>query len=347
MNIKYNTVLLFLLLSQSSFGQTFCLSFGNSQVIGNVFQFQIFMSGSTSFGLGSSNLQFGFNQAGLSTPMLVSHTLTNLYAVPTVTVPTPGQASLNIQLFVPGLGKTITTTNTLLATVKFTITNPATTSNLVWSYNGGTTQTVVFNDPQPATQLFATANNSACLTGLSVSLPLELLDFHVSALPNSIVLDWGTSQEKGVSNFDIQRSTDGLLFQKIKSLPAQNNLINAEYTYRDASVKSGVTYFYRLKINELDGSTEFSPIRSARIESSDVGIEISPNPVGSAHMIQIRTPYESLFKFVLLDENGKVVLTKKFEQSTQIELGNIPKGIYFYRLESVDMIKNGRIMIGN
>ncbi len=343
---KYNIILFFLLLSQSSFGQTFCLSFGNAQVIGNEFQFQIFMSGSAPFGLGSSNLQFGFNTAGLSTPVLVSHTLTPLYAVPTLTMPAAGQASLNIQLFVPNMGITINTTNTLLATAKFTIINPALTSNLIWSYNGGTTQTVVFNAPQPATQLFATSNNVTCLQGLSAALPLELLDFQVSATNKSILLDWLTDSERELSHFDIQRSTDGYLFGNIGVLSAKNGTGKAQYQYNDAEVKSGVEYFYRLKMNDFDGHSRLSPIRSSHIESNAV-IEVFPNPVANKMSLQITTNLESAFKLVLYDENGKVVLTKKFEQSTTLNLENLPAGIYFYRLESESAVKNGRILIGN
>ena len=346
MHTKYSIILFFLLLSQSSFGQTFCLSFGNPQVIGSEFQFQIFMSGSAPFGLGSSNLQFGFS-AGLSTPVLVSHTLTGNYNTPTLTMPAAGMASLNIQLFVPNGGITINTGNTLLATAKFTITNPALTSDLVWSYNGGTTQTVVFNHPQPATQLFATSTDASCLQGLSAVLPLELLDFQASATNSFILLDWLTDRERKLSHFDLQRSTDGFSFTKIGALLAKNGTETARYQYKDVEVKSGVEYFYRLKMNDLDGRSKFSPIRSARIESKEVVIEVFPNPVGSKMSVQITTNLESLFEFVLLDENGKVVLTRKFEQSTALDLGNLPAGVYFYRLESEAAVKNGRIIIGN
>lgn len=341
MHTKHIIAIFVLFLYQHAWGQTFCLTMDNAQIINNgtEYQFDISMSGSSVFKLGSSNLQFGFNTSGLSTPTIVSHSFnsTPFYKMPTLTLPASGQASFNIQLLVPNFGITINTTNTLLATVKFTITNPALTSNLVWSYNGGTTQTVVFNDPQPATKLLASADDVVCLAGLNTALPLELIQFNARAQQRFIALDWQSAAERNFAGYELQRSSDGSSFEKIAWIPGKGDASRNDYRYEDLNAVPGILYYYRLKMLDTDGVFAYSGVRSAQLGEAWNKPVITPNPTDGFCSVSFSAPREGAGKLEITDANGKKVAKQPIQfgmgnNNLQLDLSRLTPGTYYVQL---------------
>lgn len=107
--------------------------------------------------LGSSSFQFKFPNEALSSPVLQSTTLPSSfpYFEPTVTTPRINECSFNVELSTPGTGVAIAQAPawTTLGEISFTIENPSLITPMIWSYNGGTTETVVFIDDEE-TQIF-------------------------------------------------------------------------------------------------------------------------------------------------------------------------------------------------
>lgn len=58
---------------------------------------------------------------------------------------------------------------------------------------------------------------------------------------NSISLSWAQGQTKPVKQFELQRSTDGMNYEKITNLP------NTATTFTDANLYDGATYYYRIR----------------------------------------------------------------------------------------------------
>ena len=150
------------------------------------------------FKLGSSSLQFSFSDDELSSPVLQSTTLDSSfpYFTPTVTTPKPGECSFNIELAIPSTGIEIAEAPnwTPLGEVSFTIVNSSLITPLSWSYNGGTTETVVFIDDE-ATQIFMAEGNT-------VSIEENNINNSISIFPNPclgeslmVSLNFKTSQE--------------------------------------------------------------------------------------------------------------------------------------------------------
>jgi len=129
---------------------------GSSYIIS--LKMQMFGDDSSVFQLGSSSLQFTFPNNALSNPVLESTTLESPlpYFTPTVTVPLIDQCSFNIELAIPDLGMDIAAAPawTELGRINFTIDNINQLVPLTWSYNGGTTQTVIYLDDE-IVQIFA------------------------------------------------------------------------------------------------------------------------------------------------------------------------------------------------
>ncbi|MEM6805152.1 MAG: hypothetical protein AAF696_27395, partial [Bacteroidota bacterium] len=142
---------LFLLVSGLFAQNNLNLSFANPSVSNGRLCADIFMSFDTPGKLGSSNLMFNFNPAVLSNPVLDSDNISDppFYLVPTVTQPTTGRASLNIELAVTGFGDSIEgePDSTLIGNICFDILDSTQIYTLDW-YVLGTTGTVVYLDDE-------------------------------------------------------------------------------------------------------------------------------------------------------------------------------------------------------
>lgn len=97
-----------------------------------------------------------------------------------------------------------------------------------------------------------------------VPLPVKLLYFNVKAEGSKAHLSWRTATEQNSDRFDIERSIDGLNFEKIGWVKAAgNSTSHIDYNYFDFSPKKGINY-YRLKEVDIDNSSQLSEIKTAQ-----------------------------------------------------------------------------------
>ena len=80
-----------------------------------------------------------------------------------------------------------------------------------------------------------------------------------------ISISWSTSQEIDVASFEIQRSTDGLSFEEIEVVTANGNTnTQIDYHFEDNQLSNeNHIYYYRIKINDIDGLFEYTHTESA------------------------------------------------------------------------------------
>jgi hypothetical protein len=100
-------------------------------------------------------------------------------------------------------------------------------------------------------------SGSAC----TVTLPVELITFEGEKVSgNTALLKWVTATEKNSAYFSIEKSEDGVNFSEIGIVNAQgssNNIVN--YQYNDNHFNK--SFYYRLKMLDLDGSYKYSSVR--------------------------------------------------------------------------------------
>jgi chitinase len=128
------------------------------------------------------------------------------------------------------------------------------------------------------------AQNFQTLFGSTV--PIELLSFSAKKEDKNNLLKWQTASETNVAYFDIERSYDGLLFEKIASTKANNT--PSVYTHSDAlfNRNNAKIIYYRLKTNDLDGRFSFSKIISLTTENTEGSkIKVFPNPANAVLFI--------------------------------------------------------------
>jgi len=336
-NIQYIIVLVAILISQVSIGQSFYLKMDEVSKTTSKYTFDISVAGSTSFGLGSSNLVFNFNPAVLANPSLASHSLTEMvgpftvYSDVSVTEPASGKASLNIVLDATGVGDTMDAfvSFTNIARVEFDIVDAAAPIELNWSYLGGTTETVVFAHDE-STQLFAD-DPSADLSGISSILPIKLEHFDVQWYTGKRrssmqypYLQWTTSQEINVDHFEIERSFDGLSWQSIGKNSAEGNSTRpVSYEWEDVEVIETLVHkvYYRLKSVDINGSFEFSSVQLlVGKRSSEVsGVKIFPTVFSDILTVQhSESSEEDIFSIRLTDATGNQMIERTLKGQSEV-----------------------------
>lgn len=159
------------------------------------------------------------------------------------------------------------------------------------------------------------------LSSGSASLPIKLLQFEAKANGTKVDLVWSTAEEKNNDYFTIERSVNGIEFEKVVEIKgAGNSTTTLHYHSFDLSPLEGISY-YRLKQTDYNGQYSFSPIRlvnrSTQISSSTLTVmEIGPNPFRNKFTIHYNLQNPGETKFILFNLSGQIVFeTSQFDNS--------------------------------
>ncbi|MBL0269925.1 MAG: T9SS type A sorting domain-containing protein [Chitinophagaceae bacterium] len=173
------------------------------------------------------------------------------------------------------------------------------------------------------------------LANVSEPLSVKLLQFKGIYYGGATRLDWITGAEIQSDHFEIERSSDGLHFERIGTiLAAGSSFQELSYHFIDSSPYPGLNY-YRLRQVDLDGSATYSPlIRIMANPPSGANMQIFPNPVkGPLVTIQIETDQPGVHTIKLYNEIGKLLKSSTItlargSQSLFFELGSLLPGYY-------------------
>ncbi|MEM9888170.1 MAG: T9SS type A sorting domain-containing protein [Bacteroidota bacterium] len=168
-------------------------------------------------------------------------------------------------------------------------------------------------------------------------LPVELLGFKAQAQKDQIVLSWSTASETNNSHFEIERSEDAKIFKKIGQVAGNGTtLAQQDYRFLDAGVLADMTYYYRLKQVDTDGTSSYSKVQTARMQASENDISIYPNPVEDLLSLRIYSE-EINTSIIVSDLYGKAVLQVERVLSAntwntiELDVSGLPAGAYFIR----------------
>ena len=178
-------------------------------------------------------------------------------------------------------------------------------------------------------------------------LPLAYTSFDAKAVGNQqVAIDWVTETERDLAHFEVEKSTDGVVFTTFKTVKANNKASRYE-VIDENPILNGVNY-YRIKSLEVSGKTALTNVKSVKMEQKGDLIAVFPTVLQNGGPLSINlqsgTP-----TFQLFDNQGRVVLTQRLTNlSNQLILPNLSSGIYFYSIrESVgnQLVKNGKLMV--
>lgn len=175
-------------------------------------------------------------------------------------------------------------------------------------------------------------------------LPLTLVSFFGTWKGNLAMLQWKTANERDHSHFDVERSTDGLVFEKIGQVDRKPGTSDAHaYEFADAQPRGGILY-YRLKQVDLNGQFEYSKTIKLQNSLSKIEVQLSPNPWLRETKLSVSFMDDSKgqYQMELVSTTGKVVSTQLIQTKVGWnEFGlnpdqKIPAGLYLVYLRPVN-----------
>jgi hypothetical protein len=165
------------------------------------------------------------------------------------------------------------------------------------------------------------------VTKMAAPLPAEWGDFTALVKNDNVQLTWATLQENNTSHFEIQHSTAGLTYTTLATVPAlgYSNLTH-KYNYTHAGVGSNGNHYYRLRLIDLDGKTDFSQVRVIRFRNGLVkALIVTPNPVQN----RLNVSVQEYIEIRLTDINGRAIKTQLLAAGNHtIDVSSLQAGVY-------------------
>ena len=175
-------------------------------------------------------------------------------------------------------------------------------------------------------------------------VPVTINNFTVDARTGFNDINWTTSVEVNTSRFYIEYGTDGSSFSRVGNVAASGGTNGRQYNFRHTISREGYA-FYRLAIEEADGSVNYSNI--VRVRSGSVkSVRVSPTVVTNGSVnIELNQPAREL---LLLNANGAVVYRKNLQGLTgnfPLALPSLAKGVYVLSVAGPDLNFREKIII--
>lgn len=195
-------------------------------------------------------------------------------------------------------------------------------TNWVSQGNGGTTGTTASGTITSSGAVTSFSPFAIASSSLANPLPITLNYFTATLVDGVANLAWETESEIDNDFFTLERSADGVTFDKVTTVKgAGTKHSTSKYEYADEAPLSGISY-YRLKQTDFDKTEHV--LRIATIENKG-GFAVYPNPVSSAD--HVRTNFSGPAQ--ILNGWGQVVM--EVANASAMIIQNLTPGLYIVR----------------
>jgi hypothetical protein len=195
-------------------------------------------------------------------------------------------------------------------------------------------------------------------------VPVEFVTFNASLIESGIQLNWQTASELNNRGFEVQRSLDGNNFFDIGFVKGAGTTTEINnYSFIDNELMEETLFHYRLKQIDFDGTSNFSDIISVlyNIPNTFSLEQNYPNPFNPATKIKYAVPLADspllggagggFVTLKVYDVLGNIVATlvNEHKPAGNYELdfdgGNLPSGIYLYRLTALNFSQTHKMIL--
>jgi protocatechuate 3,4-dioxygenase beta subunit len=170
--------------------------------------------------------------------------------------------------------------------------------------------------------------------GIYFGFPLPALELKATVAiikeNNLCDVNWFTREEQNTSRFEIERSIDGVNFEKVGSHLASGNttgLTNYDFSDNIDAVSNQPILYYRIKLIDVDGKYSYSNTISVKPnENQEQGVSVYPVPFINEIWISYQSLEEADVVVELTDLSGRVLTQKSMQiskGSNQIHLAEL------------------------
>jgi hypothetical protein len=174
------------------------------------------------------------------------------------------------------------------------------------------------------------------------TLPVEVSDLQANYGNNGVTVKWITNAESNSDRFEIERSTDGIRFQRAGTVKALGNSSTKHaYVFED-QVSETLTrkndLFYRLKQVDRDGRSTYSKVLVVRVFKTKTlqTVSVTPNPAVNDIKVNMQLNEHAYVVIKLRAINGEEIIRKSVKGF---------KGDNSFHLEGSEKIKKGVYML--
>lgn len=166
------------------------------------------------------------------------------------------------------------------------------------------------------------------------SNPTPITGFHLSAAKKDAEawLYWETLTEINTKHFEIEKSRNGIDFEKIGvEKAAGNSMEKIHYRFIDEKPYSELN-FYRIKQTDINGAFTYSNIVSILFEQAAQAIRLYPNP--TSDWIYAEMPQQGNYQLQCFNAQGQMALSTSFTDIKLIQLSthSLANGSYYIRI---------------
>ena len=186
-------------------------------------------------------------------------------------------------------------------------------------------------------------------------LPVTLESFTatLNGSGDQVNLDWTIASQLNVNHFVVERSFDGATFDDAGIVfPNEEATKEANYFFPDKinSLQQSMIY-YRLRTVNVDGSKQYSDIRTVRISNqvvNNIAILTYPNPVVNQLNITIPITWQSKpVSYEIFNANGQLstrINEGNGSQTQTINVINLSSGLYIVKVSCEGQIAKQKII---
>jgi hypothetical protein len=179
---------------------------------------------------------------------------------------------------------------------------------------------------------------SVSVQALSI-LPVALTTFNATPKNNAVQLTWSVAAGSTPKQFEIERSNNAVNFNNLLTVAGSSNL---QYTATDKNVSNG-TWYYRLKITDINGSIYYSGILSAHIANVTGNIESQFYPSVVSNNVVLFKSNNTISNAIITttDINGRVISRQNIAKIYPVvpvqlllttENNKLPAGFYIIKV---------------
>ncbi|MBD0367933.1 MAG: DUF839 domain-containing protein [Flavisolibacter sp.] len=170
----------------------------------------------------------------------------------------------------------------------------------------------------------------------AVTLPIKLSSLNAALKTDGIEISWKAEGANNGSYFDIERSTDGVHFDKI--FKKETNAVNGgsrSYIYTDRTPPAAAIVYYRIKGCENGVQCTYSAIQSVHLPLEKDVVRVYPVPAHKELNIVYTAGGEKAVTLSIIDAAGKLMLR---------EVKQLKTGMNFLQVATEKLI-NGHYLL--